>query len=154
MFAGGALAVQCGSCSAIVAAPPGHSVVRCGHCNAILRLAPMAARRRTPHEIQEEMRRAADAARKAAEESNRASDDAISRCPVFCADEAFAAQGLECPISTEAIVVGDKVLKMPCGVSGSGESAAAVCGMVVVESLRLRFRRCFARVCDGVNPCM
>ncbi|KAA0146317.1 hypothetical protein FNF27_05473 [Cafeteria roenbergensis] len=61
------------------------------------------------------MARAAEEARSAAQASNAAAESSLASCEVFEADASFAAQRLECPITTEAMKEGDRVMKLPCG---------------------------------------
>lgn len=124
MYSSGTLAVRCSRCQAVLAAPRGHSVVACGSCGAELHIGVAPESVRSPAEIRAEMARAAEEARSAARASNAAAESSVAACEVFRADAGFAAQRLECPITTEAMKEGDRVMKLPCGVSWSASRGA------------------------------
>lgn len=117
MYSSGTLAVRCTHCRSVLAAPRGHSTIACGHCGAELHIGATSGTVRTSAELRAEMARAAEEARSAAQASNAAAESSLASCEVFEADASFAAQRLECPITTEAMKEGDRVMKLPCGVS-------------------------------------
>jgi len=122
MYSGGSIAVHCTRCHAILAAPRGHAVIACGNCRAELRIAMVPREAASPQALRAEMAAAAERARHEARAANAASESGLAACTVFRADDALAAQGLECPISTDPIVVGSAVMKLPCGVSSGRPS--------------------------------
>ncbi|CAE7851666.1 unnamed protein product [Symbiodinium sp. KB8] len=115
MYSSGTLAVRCTHCRSVLAAPRGHSTIACGHCGAELHIGATSGTVRTSAELRAEMARAAEEARSAAQASNAAAESSLASCEVFEADASFAAQRLECPITTEAMKEGDRVMKLPCG---------------------------------------
>ena len=99
------VAVLCGNCHSLLAAPFGHPVIRCGSCGVVLRLTEELVRPPPSHDaLLRQMHEAAERAR-AGGSAAGASKTALAQCRRFVADEAFASQGIMCPISAEEIRV-------------------------------------------------